>query len=296
MEGRGPGAWAGIVGPAFERSRHDAMGAPLRGTFSKYAILPSGSTEMRERRARTVAHEPLAPGCVAGRRSHLPGFEEHLEGFREHLEGFEEHLEGFEEHLEGFREHLEGFEEHLESFREHLEGFREHSPSILPREGGISSRGAGSRPARESTARLARRVLGRCQVGGRAVRGAGACDRCRRQNARRAAERGHGLVEGPPHPVEQEFEAAAVAGDALRAVLPPEGSDERRMLEMHFVERVPLTEVAAAMGVDDSGYRTFVRRFHELLASLRDGLYRRGIMEIPAWREDLSGHALRDGG
>jgi hypothetical protein len=35
---------------------------------------------------------------------------------------------------------------------------------------------------------------------------------------------------------------------------------------MHFAERRPLTEVAAAMGVDAHGYATFVRRFHGVLA------------------------------
>jgi DNA-directed RNA polymerase specialized sigma24 family protein len=93
-----------------------------------------------------------------------------------------------------------------------------------------------------------------------------------------------------------EREAAARAGDALRQVLSGLGSDERTMIEMHFGERKPLTEVAAAMGVDKQGYRTFVRRFHEVLATLREGLARRGMREMPPWREDASGRALREGG
>jgi hypothetical protein len=91
--------------------------------------------------------------------------------------------------------------------------------------------------------------------------------------------------------------AAARAGAALRAVLPAEGSEERRWLDLHFGQRLPLTQVAAAMGVDTAaGYRTFVRRFHAVLASLREGLERRGIRELPPWRADVSGHALGDGG
>jgi DNA-directed RNA polymerase specialized sigma24 family protein len=93
-----------------------------------------------------------------------------------------------------------------------------------------------------------------------------------------------------------EMLAAARAGEALRAVLPAEGSEERRMLEMHFAQRMPLTEVAAAMGVEGSKYRTFVRRFHEVLASLRDGLRKRGIAEMPSWREGVSGRALEEEG
>lgn len=93
-----------------------------------------------------------------------------------------------------------------------------------------------------------------------------------------------------------ELEAAALAGDALRQVLPPAGSEERRMLEMHFVEQRPLTEVAAAMGVDAHGYSSFVRRFHGVLASLRDGLAKRGIKERPPWREEVSGHVLAGDG
>ena len=93
-----------------------------------------------------------------------------------------------------------------------------------------------------------------------------------------------------------EIEAAALAGDALREVLPAEGSEERRMLEMHFAQGMPLTEVAAAMGVGGPGYRTFVRRFHDVLASLREGLRERGIGERPPWREEVSGHALREEG
>jgi DNA-directed RNA polymerase specialized sigma24 family protein len=41
---------------------------------------------------------------------------------------------------------------------------------------------------------------------------------------------------------DDEVEAAALAGDALRDVLPPVGSAERRMLEMHFAEKMPLSE------------------------------------------------------
>jgi hypothetical protein len=46
---------------------------PLRGTFSKYAIRPSGSTSIRaerERRAGTITHEPLATLVVAGCDAH----------------------------------------------------------------------------------------------------------------------------------------------------------------------------------------------------------------------------------
>lgn len=91
-----------------------------------------------------------------------------------------------------------------------------------------------------------------------------------------------------------ELEAAARAGDALREVLPEVGSDERRMLELRFGEQRPLTEVAAVMGVDARGYRTFVRRFHAVVAALREGLEKRGIRELPPWREAVSGRALAE--
>jgi DNA-directed RNA polymerase specialized sigma24 family protein len=93
-----------------------------------------------------------------------------------------------------------------------------------------------------------------------------------------------------------EREAAARAGDALRQALPAAGTDERRMFDLHFGEHKPLTEVATAMGVDKAGYRTFVRRFHEALAALREELAKRGIKKIPPWREDASGRALDEGG
>ena len=89
-----------------------------------------------------------------------------------------------------------------------------------------------------------------------------------------------------------EREAAARAGDALREVLQDLTADERRMIELRFVEEKTLAEVAAAMGVHARGYRTFVRRYHELLASLREGLSARGIREMPPWIEEVSGHTL----
>lgn len=89
-----------------------------------------------------------------------------------------------------------------------------------------------------------------------------------------------------------EREAAARAGAALREVLPPPGSEERRMLELHFVKRAPLSKVAEAMGVPESGYRSFVRRFHLVLGELRRGLAERGLHEMPPWREDLGGTPL----
>jgi len=89
-----------------------------------------------------------------------------------------------------------------------------------------------------------------------------------------------------------EVEAAAMAGEALRAVLPPVGSAERRMLEMYFVERKSLAQVATAMGVDERRHKTFARRFDQVLASLRAGLLARGICEMPPWQEDVSGRAL----
>jgi RNA polymerase sigma factor (sigma-70 family) len=89
-----------------------------------------------------------------------------------------------------------------------------------------------------------------------------------------------------------EVDAAARAGEALRQALPAEGTDERRMLELHFVQRKPLAEVARDMGVDARGYRTFLRRFDQVLAGIRDGLLRRGIAEMPPWREDVSGRPL----
>ena len=46
------------------------------------------------------------------------------------------------------------------------------------------------------------------------------------------------------------------------------------------------------MGVDNRGYHTFVRRFHEVAAAVRKGLERRGITERPPWIEEVSGHAL----
>jgi len=93
-----------------------------------------------------------------------------------------------------------------------------------------------------------------------------------------------------------EIEAAARAGDALREALPESGSDERTMIEMRFGKQMPLTEVAAAMGVDERGYRTFVRRFHAAVAAVREGLRQRGIRELPPWREGVSGRALAEVG
>jgi DNA-directed RNA polymerase specialized sigma subunit len=90
-----------------------------------------------------------------------------------------------------------------------------------------------------------------------------------------------------------EVEVAAMAGEALRVVLPPVGSAERRMLEMYFVERKSLAQVATAMGVDERRHKTFARRFDQVLASLRAGLLARGICEMPPWQEDMSGRALR---
>jgi DNA-directed RNA polymerase specialized sigma subunit len=89
-----------------------------------------------------------------------------------------------------------------------------------------------------------------------------------------------------------EREAAARAAEALRAALPPPGTEERRMLELHFVKRAPLTEVAASLGVPEPGYRTFVRRFQEVLAALRRRLREGGIDELPPWREDVGGAPL----
>jgi RNA polymerase sigma factor (sigma-70 family) len=89
-----------------------------------------------------------------------------------------------------------------------------------------------------------------------------------------------------------EVEAAAMAGEALRAALPPVGSDERQMLEMHFVRRMSLGQVAAAMGVGERQYCTFTRRFDRALASIRAGLLQRGVYEMPPWRVDVSGRAL----
>ena len=64
------------------------------------------------------------------------------------------------------------------------------------------------------------------------------------------------------------------------------------MIDMHFVQGLPLTKVAEAMGVDKSKYWTFWRRFHALMASLREGMEARGIERRPAWREDVSGSGL----
>jgi RNA polymerase sigma factor (sigma-70 family) len=89
-----------------------------------------------------------------------------------------------------------------------------------------------------------------------------------------------------------ELETAARAGDALREALSHCGAEERRVLEMHFRDGIPLTEVAAALGVDASGYRTFVRRFHDALAALREALAKRGIRERPPWREEVAGEVL----
>jgi DNA-directed RNA polymerase specialized sigma subunit len=93
-----------------------------------------------------------------------------------------------------------------------------------------------------------------------------------------------------------ERETAAAAGDALRELMPEPGSPERAMLEMRFTQHMPLTQVAEAMGVAPSGYSTFVRGFHKLLAKIRAGLKARGITEMPPWLEDVSGQALGDSG
>ncbi len=67
------------------------------------------------------------------------------------------------------------------------------------------------------------------------------------------------------------------------------------MLVMHFTENRDLKEIARAFGVDQHGYRTFLRRFHAVLASIRKGLAKRGFEEMPPWHEEVSGRAL-DGG
>jgi len=89
-----------------------------------------------------------------------------------------------------------------------------------------------------------------------------------------------------------EREAAAQAGEALRALLPAPGSAERTVIDLYFVQGLPLTKVAEAMGIDKPRYQTFRRRFHELMASLREGMEARGIDGRAPWREDISGHAL----
>jgi RNA polymerase sigma factor (sigma-70 family) len=94
----------------------------------------------------------------------------------------------------------------------------------------------------------------------------------------------------------EERRAAARAGEALRAVMPAPGSVERRVLEMHFGLGMPLTEIAAEMGVDGTGYRTFVRRFHDVLEGMGEGLAARGIRERPAWMQGVSGRALAEDG
>ena len=101
-------------------------------------------------------------------------------------------------------------------------------------------------------------------------------------------------VGGEDEPV--ELEAAARARDALREALSRCAADERRMLELHFRDGLPLTEVAAAMGVEPRGYRTFVRRFHDALAAIREVLAKRGIPERPPWREAVGGEVLGEGG
>lgn len=93
-----------------------------------------------------------------------------------------------------------------------------------------------------------------------------------------------------------EREAAERAGDALREVLAELPPDDRRMIDLHFVERIPLTQVAAVMGGDKVSYWVFVRRFHEVMAALRRGLERRGIAEAPPWMEGISGNALGPAG
>jgi DNA-directed RNA polymerase specialized sigma24 family protein len=98
-----------------------------------------------------------------------------------------------------------------------------------------------------------------------------------------------------PSDAEEELERrreAAWAGNALRTAMKTLPLEQRWILERHFRAKQPLAKIAAHKGVKPPQYRTFVRDFRRLLATLEKHLRALGMTEMPEWSPDISGSAL----